>query len=176
MLNGLIRKIHIYAGLLTFAQLVIYGVAGLVATTEASPESSHRPTSVKLISFQTPASATDKEVAGEVYRQLNSPLIPKPSSWSTQRTPDNHLQFEIYTVNGIYRVTVLEEKNQLRTEHIRSNHWQFINGIHTATLADVGAPELVKAWAAWNELGMWSLVLFCLSGLWLWLTSRPRFV
>ncbi len=33
-MRNIVLKLHIYAGLLTFSQLMLYGVAGLVATAQ----------------------------------------------------------------------------------------------------------------------------------------------
>ena len=71
-MRNIVIKLHIYAGLLTFAQLVIYGVAGLVATVQEAP----RPTVVaseRDVPFTPSSSATDKQVADEVYRTLALP-------------------------------------------------------------------------------------------------------
>jgi uncharacterized iron-regulated membrane protein len=37
-MRNLVLKLHIYAGLLTFSQLMLYGVAGLVATAQTALE------------------------------------------------------------------------------------------------------------------------------------------
>jgi len=172
-----IKKIHIYAGLLTFAQLVVYGIAGLVATFHGG--GAERPKGVRserYVSFTPPSSATDKEVAALVYRTLNFPLSRPIPDWFLRRTPDNHLLLEFYNVNGIRRVVVLESEHRLRVEEIRNSAWLFLEDIHAATPGDEDAPALVRAWAWWNELAMWSLLGFCATGIWLWVTSRPRYV
>jgi len=71
--RGIVIKLHIYAGLLTFAQLMIYGAAGLVATVQDGP----RPklvSSARYVPFTPSPSTTDKQVADEVYRALALPL------------------------------------------------------------------------------------------------------
>ena len=59
----LIRRIHIYTGLLTFAHLMLYGIAGLVATMQPGPERPKNAGSVRYVPVTMPSSATDKEVA-----------------------------------------------------------------------------------------------------------------
>ena len=174
--TGLIRKIHIYAGLFTFTQLIVYGIAGIVATFHAGPERPKIAADVRSVAFTVPPSATDKQVADEVYRTLQLPLTRPMPDWFLRRTPDNHLQLDFYNVNGIYRVIVLENEGRLRIENIRNSFWLFLEDIHGATRNDAQAPTLVKAWAWWNEAAMWCLLLFCLSGVYLWTASRPGFV
>jgi len=172
----LIRKIHIYAGLLTFSQLLIYGIAGIVATLHPTAERSKQPHSTDYLPFSVPVSASDKEVAEQVFRQLNYPLIRPIPDWFLRHTADNHLLLDFYNINGIYRVVVLEDESRLRVEHIRNSNWLFLEDIHAATIGDDQAPGLIRAWAFWNEAGLWALLLFCISGVWLWLATKPRFV
>ena len=171
----LVRKIHIYAGLLTLSQLGVYGVAGLVATFQPGRERAQTPRSVRMVPFQAPPSSTDKEVARLVYDTLRPPLSRAMPDWFLRHTPDHHLLLDFYNINGIYRVTVMEEQGQLRVEDIRLGLPLFLADIHASTPGDEDAPPLVRAWAWWNELAMWSLLGFCASGTWLWLGSRPRF-
>lgn len=172
----MVRKIHIYAGLLTFAQLLIYGVAGLVATFQPSLERPKNPHLTRYEPFQAPASATDKQVAERVFQQLKLPLTRPVPDWFLRKTADNHLLLDFYNINGIYRVVVLEDQGRLRIESIRNSGWLFLEDIHASTLGDGEAPALVRLWAIWNEAAMWSLLLFCVSGVWLWLISRSRFL
>jgi hypothetical protein len=175
-MTWIIRKIHIYSGLLTFAQLAIYGIAGLVATLYGGGgERPKVPRVVRFVPFVVPPSSTDKQVASLVYESLNFPLARPVPDWYLRHTPDNHLLLDFYNVNGIRRVVVLETEQRLRVEEIRNSIWLFLEDLHAATPSNEGAPGLVRVWAWWNELAMWTLLLFSISGLWLWLASRPSF-
>ena len=124
MLTRLIRKVHIYAGLLTFSQLLIYGIAGIVATLQPSRERPKEAVSTRYVPFTVPAAATDKQVAAQIYQQLNLPLTRPIPDWFLRRTPDNHLLLDFYNINGIYRVVVLENEGRLRIENIlNSTGW-----------------------------------------------------
>jgi hypothetical protein len=173
-MTALVRKIHIYAGLLVFTQLIVYGIAGLVATFGGF-ERSKAPSSVGYVPFTVPPSSTDKEVAALVYRTLSLPMTRPIPDWFLRRTPDHHLLLDFYNLNGIRRVVVLEDQARLRIEDIHHNTWIFLEDVHAATPADEGAPRLVRIWSFWNEAGIWMLLLFCASGVWQWLALRPRF-
>ena len=73
-MRNLVLKLHIYAGLLTFAQLMLYGVAGLVASAQTAAERPKIPHTIRHIPFTIAASATDQQVADDVYRTLRLPL------------------------------------------------------------------------------------------------------
>jgi hypothetical protein len=173
--NNLIRKIHIYAGLLAFSQFLVYGIAGLAATFHRGPGRSETPRSVEHIPFDVPPSSSDKQVAALVYDKLRFPLTSPVPDWAIRHTADHHLLLDFYNVNGLYRVTVLENEGRLRVENVRKGVWLFLDDIHAATAADEDTPPVVRAWAFWNEVAMWTLLLFCASGAWLWLTARMRF-
>ncbi len=175
MITRIVRKIHIYTGLIVFTQLIIYGIAGLTATFETSLERPKIPRETRYVPFTVPPSSTDKQVAELVYSTLNLPLSRPIPDWFLRRTPDNHLLLDFYNMNGIRRVVVLENENRLRIEEIRNSVWLFLSDVHTATPADKEAPRLVRLWAFWNEAGIWALLAFCAAGMWLWLASRPRF-
>jgi hypothetical protein len=175
-MRGIVLKLHIYAGLLTFAHLMIYGIAGLTATFQAAPVRPKIAQSIRYVPFTPAPNSTDKEVAGKVYELLRLPLTRPMPDFALQRTPDKHLLLDFYNINGIYRVVVLESENRLRIENMRKSAWLFFADIHAATPGDAQAPPLVRAWGWWNEAAMWSLLGFCVSGVYLWLTSQPRLV
>ena len=170
----IILKLHIYAGLLTFGQLMIYGVAGLVATFQPGLERPKIAHAVRYVPFTAAPSATDKEVAAAVYDTLRPPLARPMPDWFLRRTPENDLLLDFYNINGIWRVVVLERDHRLRIEEIRNSPWLFLGDAHAATTGDAEAPRIVRAWAIYNELAMWCLLAFCASGVYLWLSASTR--
>ena len=170
----IILKLHIYAGLLTFGQLMIYGVAGLVATFQPGLERPKIAHAVRYVPFTTTPSATDKEVAAAVYDTLRPPLARPMPDWFLRRTPENDLLLDFYNINGIWRVVVLEREHRLRIEEIRNSPWLFLGDAHAATTGDEEAPRIVRVWAIYNELAMWCLLAFCASGVYLWLSASTR--
>jgi uncharacterized iron-regulated membrane protein len=173
-MRNLVLKLHIYAGLLTFAQLVLYGVAGLVATVQAGAERPKIVRQVQRVPFTVTPGATDKQVADEVFRTLRMPLTRPMPGWFLRRTPDNDLLLDFYNINGIWRVIVLEREGRLRIEQIRNSLGLFLGDMHAITVGDEEAPRLLRVWAFYNELAMWCLLAFCVSGVYLWLTAQAR--
>ena len=172
-MRQLVLKLHIYAGLLTFAQLIVYGIAGLAATVEERP----RPKTIlssREVSYTAPASKTDKEIADDVYATLELPLTRKMPLFAIKRDEHNDLALDFYNINGIHRVTVLEREHKLRIDEVRNGAATFVNDLHTVTLNDDEAPRLVRAWGYYNAFAMWCLLGFCVSGVYLWLTAQAR--
>ena len=174
-MRPLVLKLHIYAGLLTFAQLIVYGIAGLAATVEERP----RPKTVlasREVAYTAPASSTDKDVADDVYRALNLPLTRKMPLFAIKRNEQNDLALDFYNINGIHRVTVLEREHKIRIDEVHNGAATFFNDLHTVTLNDLEAPALVRVWGYYNAFAMWCLLGFCVSGVYLWLTAEARSV
>ena len=173
-MRNLVLKLHIYAGLLTFTQLMIYGFAGLVATVQAAAERPKVAHTIRHVTFAPPPSASDKEVADAVYRELNLPLTRPMPLFAIRRNAANDLQLDFYNINGIYRVVVLERENRLRVEEIRNSLAIFLEDMHAVTIGDAQAPRLIRVWAFYNEFAMWCLLAFVVSGAYLWLSAQPR--
>ena len=138
-MTGLILKLHIYAGLLSFSHLIVYGIAGLAATAQSQLERPKIPRSIQYVAFSPSPTATDKQIAAEVHRTLRLPLARPIPDRFLRRTSDNHLLLDFYNMNGIRRVIVLENERRLRIEEIHNSLALFLEDIHAATPADVEA-------------------------------------
>src|SRR5262249_25044160 len=152
-----------------FSQLMVYGIAGLVAASHTNPVRERETRSLREVPFTVPASVTDKQVADAVYQTLQMPMTRPLPERAIRHTPDRHVLLDFYHINGIYRVTVLENEGKLRVEDQRKNLGLFFEDVHTGTPGEGKAPPLMLAWAYWNEAAMWSLLGFCLSGAYLWI-------
>lgn len=175
-LYGLVKKLHMYAGLLSFSNFVAYGIAGLVATFSPPPEQRRLAGETRYVPFTVPAGLTDKALADSIYRLLDPPLAGPIPEWAIRRDDAGHLLLNFYTVNGPHRVTVLEEENRLRVETMRNSVWRFLSNVHATTVRDAErVPDWrLKLWAYHNEIALWALSFMALSGVYLWLATRPR--
>lgn len=169
----MIKKLHIYFGLLSFSQLMVYGIAGLTASLRPALERPKLVRSVRFESFIPQPLSTDRQVADQVYRRLNLPLSRPMPDWFLKRTPRNDLQLDFYTINGIFRVIVLEQEQRLKIEEIRNNTWLFLEDLHAGTARE-SEIRVLRIWGIYNEFAMFSLIGLSVSGVFLWLSSRPR--
>jgi uncharacterized iron-regulated membrane protein len=173
-MRNLILKLHIYAGLLTFTHLMIFGIAGVVASVQRAAERPKVPHTVRHETFRPPQAATDKQVADAVYQQLKLPLTRPMPLFAIKRNADNNLQLDFYNINGIYRVVVLEQDGMLSIDEIRNGWPIFLEDMHAITIGDPEAPRPVRIWAFYNEFAMWCLLAFVVSGGYLWLSAPER--
>jgi uncharacterized iron-regulated membrane protein len=173
-MRNLVLKLHIYAGLLTFTQLMVYGFAGLAATVQSAAERPKAPHTIRHVTFTPPPSASDKDVADAVYRELKLPLTRPMPLFAIKRNAANDLQLDFNNINGIYRVDVHERESRLRLEEIRNSLAIFLEDMHAVTIGDAQAPRLMRIWAFYNEFAMWCLLAFVVSGMYLWLAAQER--
>lgn len=175
MIN-LVRKVHIYAGLLVFSQFLIYGIAGIAATVQPSYERPKIPHTTRMVPFEVRPDETDLQVGNRVFDTLKPPMAHRIPQWALRRSPEGHLELNYYNINGIVRATVLEQQKQLRVESIRNSTVLFFEDIHAGTARGENQPALMAAWGWWNEVAMWTLIGFLVTGAWLWLGTRPRVI
>jgi uncharacterized iron-regulated membrane protein len=175
-MNALIKKVHIYLGLLNFSILLVFGIAGLHATLDPGPERRIRPEpTARYEAFTAAAAANDMEIAEAVYRQLALPLTAPVPKFALRRDRDNNLAMDFYTPNGVSRVTVLERENRVRVDTTRVGFWSYLDNLHSTTIVQRSADVRMRLWVYYNEFAIWSLLGMTFSGAYLGISSRPGY-
>ena len=173
-MHDLLRKIHMYLGLLSWTSLIVFGIAGLTATMR-NPSESEPLQAAGTMDFAAPANSTDLQVAEVVWKKLEIPFAAEPRQWSCSRDAQNHLVVSLWTPNGTTEATVLEKESRLSLSSRRNNLAQFLNGLHTSTAVTDMPGWPIRLWGYYNEFAILTLLGMALTGVALWLTSRPRF-
>jgi hypothetical protein len=172
MLPDVIRKLHTYAGLLTFVNLVIYGIVGFTAAFEPPPgETAARQ--VIYLPFTPPPNATDMEVAEQVRRLLHLDLARPVQPFVVQRDAAMNLVLDFRHANGRNRATLFESEGRLRVEVTRSAFSRYLSSLHVTSAVFRTGDWRMQLWAYYNEFAMWCLIGMALSGTALWLLTRP---
>ncbi len=169
----LIRKIHMYVGLLAWSSLLVFGVAGLTGSFRDVLDDSRGEPTVRFQDCAIPANLSDKKAVEHVWKTLALPLTTPESMYGLRRNQDNNLTFTFYFENGISNITVLEKENRVRVETHRNSLWGYFDNLHQTT---VNAPVLdwrIRLWTYYNEFAIWTLLAMALSGTCLWFMSRP---
>jgi hypothetical protein len=169
----LIRKLHTYAGLLTFINLVVFGIAGLTATLEWRKERAGSAFSQER-AFTPRPNSTDRQVAEQVVALIGLSLATPVQNAAIQHDAANNLFLDFWTVNGRQAVTVLEKEGKIRIVDMRNRIWDYLDALHTTTGIFRAGDWRMWLWACYNEFAMWCLAFMIASGVALWLMSRPR--
>ena len=154
-----IKKIHMYLGLVNFTILFIFGLVGISA------------------SFLPPPSEQDRaepEVHNVDYEALKIPLTQPAPDWSIRRDRQNNLRFRLPTAAKVHEVVVFENEFRLRVTTTRLDTWDVLFRMHESTLSHAAPDWRTQLWALYIEVSIWSLILMASSGIYLWLTSRPK--
>jgi hypothetical protein len=172
MTRDLIQKIHTYAGLLTFVNLMVFGIVGLSATLGSRPQDP--VPEVRSVPFVVEPNLTDRQVAERVCGLLRLSLATPIQSAVIQHDAANNLLLDFWHANGRHRVTVLESQGRLRVEVMRNSLWSYLGTLHATTAAFHSGDWRMQLWADYNEFAMWCFLVMLASGVALWLLSRPR--
>jgi hypothetical protein len=172
MLTRWVRKIHTYTGLLNFSILLVFGIAGLTATVQ--PERRFR-TDVEVVEFRPPANVSDLDAARAAHAFLRLPLSHMPGRNVVHRDAANNVVFNDYTVNGPRVLTLLENPGQIRIERQRNSIWHYFDNLHASTVGESSNDVLMRMWTWYTEFAIWSLIFMSMSGVYLWLATRPAY-
>jgi hypothetical protein len=167
----LLKKVHIYLGLLNFTIILIFGIAGLTASLDNSFPGDP-PAVVTERPFRMPTGLRDIQIGDLVYQTLRPPFV-SPRLYPVFRNNKQELIVDFYSVSGMQHITVLPSANKLRIESHRKSFWQYMNRLHATT----GKPSDLKLrlWTYYVEFSIWSLLAMVSTGLYLWLASRRKF-
>ncbi|MCU1238006.1 MAG: hypothetical protein JWP63_5973 [Candidatus Solibacter sp.] len=163
----MIARIHIWAGLLTLANLVLYGVVGIAALFDG------RGAAEKVVweqAFERGAGESDRGTAERVVQVLGLSLATPVHDFAIGHDTARRLVLDFYHANGRHRVTVLG--GRIRVERTRASLWKYLSTLHVTTAAFHSGDRRMQAWAWWNEFAMWCLLVMTASGAWIWLSRR----
>lgn len=168
------KKIHMYVGLLFYSHLTLYGIAGLVGTFEHAPQDrATPPPTVETVPYRAAAGLTDKEIADELHALIDPALAGPVPEWALRQDDSGNLFFTFHSVSGQTRVTVQEGDGTARVEKVRTPFPRYLSNLHAAVLRYSSADWRTQLWAFMNEAAMWGFLGLTLSGVYLWLATRP---
>ncbi len=171
-----IKKLHMWAGLLTYTAMIVWGVTGIHAVFLPSPDNWRQPepTQVRMVPWQAPGDADDKAlselvVAASGLKSVGNPVLRK-------RDAEQNLTFAVFGPSGRRDLTYLESEGKIRIAVRQNDLVGFVSVVHAGS-SRRGPPELpARVWGYYNEFSIWAFFLMTLSGIYLWLATRPKIV
>jgi hypothetical protein len=171
-LMWLLKKVHTYAGLLTFINFAVYGVVGLSVTFLR--QSGHRASAISYQKFSVEPNLTDRQLAERVCSQLHLSLATPVNRDAIQHDAANNLFLDFRHANGRHQITVLEKEGRLRIETTRNSFGSYLYTLHQTTAAFHSGDWRMQLWADYNEFAMWCLLTMIASGFAMFLAARAR--
>ncbi len=173
MLYRWIKRLHIYAGLLSFTGFTVWGIVGIWASFIPAPSERVRPNpKIRTMAFQVDGQAADQQVTDAMIVASGLPFI-QPGR-KPNRDADGRLQVRYLTPNGTRRILLLEQENRIRVERTPSSLAGFLNLMHMQTFRIHNPGWEVHLWAIYNQFSMWAVIFMTVSGFYMWLSTRPR--
>jgi uncharacterized iron-regulated membrane protein len=168
----LIHRIHAYAGLVTYVNLMLYAVVGIAALFDARTPRAAPPALVWEQPFAVLPGESDRAVAERVVRLLGLSLATPVHDFAIGHDSERHLVLDLYHANGRHVATVLGRPGRLRVSETRASLARYLNTLHVTTAAFHSGDGRMCLWAWWNEFAMWCLGVMAVSGVWIWWRRR----
>lgn len=168
------RTIHMYSGLLTFMAFVVWGVTGIHAVFLPPPEGFQPPpiSSVREVPYEAAGDLDDQQLSRAIYELIEVPLA--GGRYNVHRDEQANLAFNVFTINGGREVTFLEREGIVRVAHRRNSVWGYLSSMHTAFSRRHTLTPAAVAWGLFNELAVYAFLFMTISGVYMWLATRPR--
>ena len=173
-LHPLVKKIHAYLGLVNLSFVLIWGIVGLDQWLNHRAPGPPPVSAEWTLPYKPAPDATDREI-GLALRALINPS--QGTSPNLQRDADGNLIVMFYTSNGPTKATVVEANGIVRVQKRHTDVGRFLNNMHATSTQDVDPSYLaLRIWTYFTEISIWSLLTLSLSGLLMWLLSRPKYI
>lgn len=168
-----LKKLHMYSGLLTFTAFVVWGITGVHAVLLPPPDQYKPPpvSSAREIPFQATGNIDDEALAQAIFNVSNIPLA--GGRYNVHRDQQLNLAFNVFTINGGREVTFFEEKGIVHIAHRANSLWDYFSSMHTAHTRRHRLTPAAIAWGYFNEISTWAFLFMTLSGIYLWIATRP---
>ena len=159
--------------LLTFTAFVVWGVTGIHGAFAPAPGEFKPPpvSSVKEVAYKAPGGMDDAALSKAIYQEVKIPLA--GGRYNVHRDADSNLAFNVFTINGTREVTYLEQTGMVRVAHRANSMWSYLSSMHTAHSRRHTLTPAAVAWGFFNEFSNWAFLFMTISGLYLWIGSRP---
>jgi hypothetical protein len=159
---NLIRKIHLYSGLIIVIFLMMYFVSGFMMVHRPWFVAAPPAPTTQTATLQSTGAQTNEQLAAAVQKQLGLPgRIQFP-----QKQPDNLLRFWVNHPGTMTRVDVSTRNSRIDLSTQRVGLVGTLIMLHK--VAGYDSQPLFDAYAFFCDLAGTSMILFPISGIYLW--------
>lgn len=168
-----IKKLHTYAGLLTFTAFIVWGIIGVAGAFAPGPDDYQPPdiSETRETPMTAPANLDDRALAKYIYDNLDIPL--RGGHYNIRREADGNLAFYVFTASGRRDIAYLEDLGIVRMDVRQNSIFGFLSTMHTAFSRRGPQTQAARLWGYYNEVSAWAFAFMTLSGVYLWLDTRP---
>ena len=169
-MTTLLKRLHQWLGLFSLTALVVFALTGLASLLPATPATSAPARSVP---YDAPPAFTDKQVADDLFDRLQLPEVGRIPEWAIEHNDADQLELAFNGVNGTVVVTVDDANHRVLVVEQRASLRDYIGSAHATTVLHAAPDVRVRLWGAYVTFAIGALLFLSVSGVWLWLASRP---
>ena len=163
-----IRKIHLYTGMVLLTFIVMYFLSGYaILHRDWLPEGTRLET-VRAEPLVYAGEAAPEAVS--VFLQREFELVGKRQP--PRRLDDGRWRFDFVRPGSRYQAFITADGDSVRIEHVEQTGRPVLVGFHV--LHGYGGGTLYDVWAVFYDLACLALILFPLSGVYMWYTLTQR--
>lgn len=170
----LTRQLHIYAGLVSFAALALFGVVGLYASFE---QDIGGEVETLKTGFALPPDSAGREemwaVADEVVARFGFTHTTPVRDWMIHHPEPGHYVVDFYSQSGEGKAEIDLDAGTAKVRKTTYSTGRYLVEMHAVLPVHRPAP-LVLLWSSYMQLTTVALTFLAVSGIYLWLATRPR--
>jgi hypothetical protein len=170
LLTTIIKKIHMYAGLQATVALFLFCLSIIVITFPVKPE----PQSSEL-TYAGPQTRDSLEMARSLHAEFGGKSEKLPQSWMVTEGDSGPLSIQYYSPNGHRTVLFDRHSKAVRIIASPSGVSRFLEYMHEEHVGrrDWSDSAWLWAWSLYMELSIIALFTLPVTGIYIWLSSRP---
>jgi hypothetical protein len=167
------KKLHMYAGLLTFTSFMVWGIIGVYGAFAPGPGNYQPPevSETREVAFDAPGDLDDRELARLIFDTIDIPL--RGGHYNIRREDDGNLAFYVFTASGRRDVKYIEDEKTIRIDVRQNSVFSFLSTMHTAHSDRGPRTTAARMWGFYNEFSAWAFLFMTISGIYMWLDTRP---
>ena len=166
----LLVKLHLYAGIFTSFYLLAFGVSTLVLNHKMNVDQAEVTKSWQTI-VSADTTQSDLKLAEQIRDELG--IMGWLPRWEMKRDSVG-FSFSITHPGRKYYLSFNLENNALAIEETPKGFLAVFHGMHFLNGKIPNAPLLIRSWALYQWLALFTMAISLVLGLWLWLKYRYR--
>ena len=168
MKKSILIKLHLYAGIFTSFYLLAFGFSALVLNHNIDVDRKE-VTQTWQTTIDVDTAKSNLEMAQNIRDKLG--IMGWLPRWEMKREQDN-FNFTITHPGRKYNLMLDMVNSHLSVEEMPKGFLAVFHGLHFLNGKIPNAPFLIRSWAVYQWIALFSIAVSIILGVWLWLKYR----
>ena len=168
MKKSILIKLHLYAGIFTSFYLLAFGFSALVLNHNIDVDRKE-VTQTWQTTIDVDTAKSNLEMAQNIRDKLG--IMGWLPRWEMKREQDN-FNFTITHPGRKYNLMLDMTNSHLSVEEMPKGFLAVFHGLHFLNGKIPNAPFLIRSWAVYQWIALFSIAVSIILGVWLWLKYR----